>query len=557
MARIALIAQKDNRWANSILQILSQARTTHECYFAELGSFCNSADESDPEASYVYIPSLIDREGIIPDLSEAERVFQRSARLRPRKLVLLSSALIYGTGPWRLGLVSEDYTAGNYRGDQICSRWKSLEATAGQCLNLKGNVPLIILRPTTVLPSPALLSRRLMRRFTFTLPGHDPTLQLLSLCDLAEALLCALEQDKPGVFNVAPDGVVPLHAAVRIAHGYSVALPRTLQRLFRRSDALDYLRYPWTVSNKKIKEELGFAPRKSSIATVFEMEAETEIDCRKRGPSLPSPEPTFDDFGMDKNLIQSYGKTLFKFLCDYYWRIEVKGLEYVPREGPAILVGMHRGFMPWDGVMVLHQLVQKAGRFPRFLTHPGLLKFPFISSFVTKLGGVIACQESADRVLESGELLGVFPEGVRGAFTPYREAYRLKSFGRDAFVKIALRHRVRIVPFVTVGSAEIFPIFATIKSRRWTRYSDWPCLPLSTFPILPVPLPSKWHMQFLPAIHLGEQYPREAAQDASVIKAISLEVRNRMQQAVDEMIRKRRSVFFGSIFEPEEEAGTR
>jgi len=552
MARIALIAQNDNRWANSILQTLSQARTTHKCYFAELGSFCNSADESDPEASYVYIPSLIDWEGMIPDLSEAERVFQRAARLRPRKLVLLSSALIYGTGPWRLGLVSEDYAAGNYRGNQICSRWKSLEAMAGQYLN--GNVPLTILRPTTVLPSPALLSRRLMRRFTFTLPGHDPTLQLLALCDLAEALLCAIEQDKPDIFNVAPDAVVPLHAAVQVAHSFRIALPRTLQRLFRRSEALDYLRYPWTVSNKKIKEELGCAPKKSSIATVFEAETEMEMDCRKRGPSLPSPEPTFDDFGMDKDLIQSYGKTLFKFLCDYYWRVETKGLEHVPREGPAILVGMHRGFMPWDGVMVLHQLVQNAGRFPRFLTHPGLLKFPFISNFVTKLGGVIACQESADRVLESGELLGVFPEGVQGAFTPYREAYRLKSFGRNAFVKIALRHRVPIVPFVTVGSAETFPIFATIKSRRWTRYSDWPCLPLSTFPILPVPLPSKWHMQFLPAIHLGEQYPREAAQDASVIKAISLDVRNRMQQAVDEMIRKRRSVFFGSIFGPEEKA---
>ena len=551
MARIALIAQSNNRWASSLLQALGQARTAHECCFAELSSFCNSVDASGPEASYVYAPSFIDREGMMPDLSEAERVFQRSAGLRPKKLVLLSSALIYGTGPWRLGLVSEDYIAGNYRGDQICRGWRSLEAMAGQYL--QGNLPLTILRPTTVLPSPSLLSRRLMRRLALTLPGHDPTLQLLSLSDLAEALLCALEQDKPGVFNVAPDAVLPLHVAVHTASSYRIPLPRTLQRLFRRSDALNYLRYPWTISNKKIKQELGFAPRKSSIAAVFAM----EMNGRQRSRSIPSPEPMFDDFGMDKNYIQSHGKTLFKFLCDRYWRIEVKGLEHVPRQGPAILVGMHRGFMPWDGVMVLHQLVQKAGRFPRFLTHPGLLKFPFISNFVTKLGGVVACQESADRVLEDGEILGVFPEGVQGAFTPYRDAYKLKPFGRNAFVKIALRHSVPIIPFVTVGSAEIFPIFATIKSRRWTRYSDWPCLPLSTFPVLPLPLPSKWHTQFLPPMHLGEQYPREAAQDASAIKAISREVRNRMQQAVDEMLRRRPSVFFGSIFEPEEVAGSR
>src|SRR5260370_11245232 len=99
MARIALIAQNNNRWANSILQTLSQARTTHEWYFAELRSFCDGADASDPGTGYVYVPSLIDREGMIPDLSEAEQVFQRAARIQAGKLVLLSSALIYGTVP--------------------------------------------------------------------------------------------------------------------------------------------------------------------------------------------------------------------------------------------------------------------------------------------------------------------------------------------------------------------------------------------------------------------------------------------------------------------------
>ena len=208
--------------------------------------------------------------------------------------------------------------------------------------------------------------------------------------------------------------------------------------------------------------------------------------------------------------------------------------------------------MPWDGIMALHQLVEKTGRIPRFLTHPGLLKFPFICNFVRKLGGVVACQESPARVLESGELLGVFPEGVRGAFTPYRKAYTLQGFGRDDFVKMALRYRAPIVPFVTIGSAEIFPIFGQIKSRRWTRYSDWPCLPISTFPFLPVPLPSKWHTQFLPPIHVEEQFPSGAAPDASLVKRISGEVRTKMQQAVDDMLCRRRSIFFGSVFDSEE-----
>src|SRR5260370_9405004 len=201
--------------------------------------------------------------------------------------------------------------------------------------------------------------------------------------------------------------------------------------------------------------------------------------------------------------------------------------------------------MPWDAVMTLELVGQKRGRFPCYLTNLGFFKFLFISNCVNKVGGVVAWQEGAERVLARGELLGVFPEGVQGAFTPYRQAYQLRSFGRDAFVKIALRHRVPIIPYVVVGSAEIYPIFAQIKWRRWIRYSEWPCLPISTFPFLPLPLPTKWHIQFLPAIHLDRLCGADAAQNASVatVKEISHEVRRQMQAAVDTIVGRRRSWF--------------
>jgi 1-acyl-sn-glycerol-3-phosphate acyltransferase len=361
---------------------------------------------------------------------------------------------------------------------------------------------------------------------------------------LAEAVDCAIEQEQRGIFNVAPDTVVPLHAAIRIIGSHRMAIPRTLQRLANRSEILDYFRYSWTVSNEKTRKELGFTPGRSSAGTLREF--------RGRNGQHPLPDLQFDDFGMDRNYIRSYGKTLFRFLSDYYWRIEERGLEYVPREGRGVLVGMHRGFMPWDGVMALHLLVKKTGRYPRFLTHPGLLKFPFLANFMTKLGGVVASQQSADSVLQRDELLGVFPEGIHGAFSFYKQAYQLREFGRDAFVKMALRNRAPIVPFVTVGSAEIFPILGKIKSRLWTRYTDWPCLPLTpTFPLLPLPLPSKWHTQFLSPIHVEKEYPPEAERSRSVVKAISLDVRARMQQALNEMLGRRHSIFFGSIFEPQ------
>jgi hypothetical protein len=100
-----------------------------------------------------------------------------------------------------------------------------------------------------------------------------------------------------------------------------------------------------------------------------------------------------------------------------------------------------------------------------------------------------------------------------------------------------------------VGSAEIFPIFWQLKSRWWSKYSEWPAFPITpTFPLIPLPLPSKWHTRFLPAIHIENDYPPSAATDTSAVKAISREVKERMQRAVDEMLEQRRSIFFGSIF---------
>ena len=531
---ITIIAARTNFLGERLVQALRDSSASTPVSFSTI-------EDSPPSATdCVYLPSTRSG-GFAPDLSEAQSVFEK-LKQHPRKIILISSALVYGAWPGRLAMVQEDFTGRSKTRDSISADWRQLESLAS--LNLDQGA-LTILRPVTVLASQTPLGRNLLRRFVVTLPGHDPVLQLLSISDLAQAILRVLQQNQAGIFNVAPDGVVPLHEAIRQVGSFRMPVPRTLQRLFASSEKLDYFRYPWTVSNQRLKKVCGFVPQKSSMAAL------EELSQPKR--PRPDPEPRFDDFGMDHKYIVACEKILFRFLSWYYWRIEARGLEHLPRKGPAVLVGTHRGFIPWDGVMAVHLIAQTTGRVPRFLTHSGLLKFPFIANFVTKLGGVPAWQENAERILENGEILGVFPEGTRGAFALYRDAYKLQSFGRDTFIKLALRYRVPIIPFVTVGSAEIFPVFWQIKSPRWTRYSDWPCLPISTFPFCPLPLPSKWHTRFLAPIEVGKEYPAKAAEDSSVVKAIGLRVRNQMQSAMDEMRARRPSIFFGSVFGSEEE----
>lgn len=508
----------------------------------------------------VYSPPSESRRRSTPDLADAEAVFKECAHAGVKHFVLLSSAAVYGASHHNIGFVSESRVLVRQDRPTVSSRWLEIESLAAFYLGEGPGTRLVILRaaPTPVPGGSDYFSRLLGARLAVTLPGHDPSLQLLSPEDLAGAVRCALEGNARGIYNVAPDGVVPLRAALRLAGARRLPVSRTLQRLARGAltraglchplEQLDYVRYSWTVSNRKAKGELGFSPKRSSADAVREFHAAEDENRRVRTSDACAAEE-FDDFGMDKGYIDAFGRTLFKFLHDRYWRVEVAGLEHVPARGRAVLVGVHRGFMPWDAVMTLHLLARELGRYPRFLIHPGLVRFPFLFNFHTKLGGVIACQENADRVLERGDILAIYPEGIRGAFALYRDAYRLGKFGRDEFVKVALRHRAPIVPFVTVGSAETFPIIGKLNWGWWKRQTEWPFFPITpTWPLVPVPLPSKWHTLYLPPLNVEDRYPPEAADDPETVRAVSREVRARMEEALADIHRRRKSIFFGSVF---------
>jgi 1-acyl-sn-glycerol-3-phosphate acyltransferase/nucleoside-diphosphate-sugar epimerase len=559
MARVMIIAGS-NPIAHALVNRLSKSPAVAACQLAPrfdrgyADMFAEQAIDT-----VIYSPQLHSKTEMVPNLAEAAAVFEECAGAGIAQVVVLSSATIYGAVPHNPGFIAESRLPLRCDKNPIGSQWAKLEALADDSLGRQAGTQLTILRPTTVpvRGGTDYFSRLFRRRLVLTLPLHDPPLQLLSPDDLAQAVCCAVERSAGGVFNVAPNGVIPFRVALRMAGAKRLPVSRLLQRAARGilaarglaypGDQLEYIRYSWTVSAEKIKQELGFMPERSSAAALMEfLDAQASEPWRDPAKCL-----TFDDFGMDLTYTEAKRRTLFTFLHDYYWRVEVKGIEHVPRQGRAVVVGIHRGFMPFDGVMAFHVVAREVGRYMRFLIHPGLIKTPFPLDF-PKLGCLKVCRENADYVLQHDELLGFYPEGIQGAFSYYRDAYRLGKFGRDEYVKFALRNRAPIVPFVTIGNAEIFPVLAKIKWRWWKEKSLWPCFPIAPpFPLLPLPLPTKWHTQFLEALHIERHYPPEAANDAATVQAISQEVRTRMQDALDEMRQRRTSIFCGSIFSSE------
>jgi 1-acyl-sn-glycerol-3-phosphate acyltransferase/nucleoside-diphosphate-sugar epimerase len=514
----------------------------------------------------VFSPLWPRRGRLVPDVRRAEAVFNSCRDCGVSHVVLISSAEIYGADYCNPGMVRESRTVALKRPNRLASAWGDVESMAHTLLNNRGCCCTVV-RPCFVLSGDRReFADRLFRsRFAFPLAGYDPNIQLLGVEDLAEAVAALVEANTAGTYNVAPREVIPLRKALQLAGCRSIPLPYSLQYVIRAAlsrvgiavpvEQIAFLRYPWTVSIDKLRSKVGFEPQCSSEEAILTFRAGPNMSQRaaSRGRSLrrfsnivPKERPSlFDDFGMDEEYIRSCGRWQLGFLERYYWRIEVDGLENIPRVGGGVLAGVHRGFMPFDGVMLVHLLSKYVGRVPRFLMHPGLVKFPHVSRFLTRLGGIIACQENADHVLEHGEILGVFPEGIRGAFRMYnRDVYKIGKH-RDDYVRSALRYGVPIVPFITVGAAEAFPILAKIEWPWWRRHTHWPFFPITPTGNL-IPLPTKWHIRILNPIRTNEYEPG-AAHDMSIVRSLSSRVEKEMQFAIDDLLRRRRSIFFGSL----------
>jgi 1-acyl-sn-glycerol-3-phosphate acyltransferase len=143
-------------------------------------------------------------------------------------------------------------------------------------------------------------------------------------------------------------------------------------------------------------------------------------------------------------------------LASLYFRAEVRGLQNIPEEGPVLLVGNHSGgnltpdthvftlaFSTYFGVeRKFHQLAHNL-----VLSMPGL-------SMLRKYGTVAATPENAQRALDAGAALLVYPGGDYEVHRPSWESARVDFAGRRGFIRLAKEKKVPLVPVVAIGGQE-------------------------------------------------------------------------------------------------------
>jgi len=211
---------------------------------------------------------------------------------------------------------------------------------------------------------------------------------------------------------------------------------------------------------------------------------------------------------------------------EHYFRAEVEGLEHIPEDEPALLVGNHSGgTLIADTFDFSQHFYDHFGPQRRFhqLAHDLVFRVPGVRASLCRFGTVPASPENMHRALDRGAALLVYPGGDHETYRPSWEQDRIDFAGRTGFVKLSLELGTPIVPVVAIGGQET-ALFLGQGQRISRALGLDRALRLKVFPVqvapplgvtlldlpLRVPLPSKITIRVLPRIDLREELGPDA-----------------------------------------------
>ncbi len=208
-------------------------------------------------------------------------------------------------------------------------------------------------------------------------------------------------------------------------------------------------------------------------------------------------------------------------LASYYFRADVRGLDRIPASGPVLLVGNHSGgnLTPDTHVFTL-AFTTHFGVERRFfqLAHNLVLAMPGLGG-LRKFGTVAASPQNAEKALDTGAALLVYPGGDYEVHRPIWDSAKVDFDGRQGWIRLALRKKVPIVPVVAIGGQET-ALFLSRGERLARLFGLDRLLRLKVLPIslaLPwgvnvgdmlghFPLPAKITIQVLDPIDIREEF---------------------------------------------------
>ncbi len=255
-----------------------------------------------------------------------------------------------------------------------------------------------------------------------------------------------------------------------------------------------------------------------------------------------------DEWGRSEHT-RALARAVYEPIYSKWFRVEWDGLEKIPTEGGALLVANHAGAIPSDAPVIMHGIEKELERPVYGLADYFFRTVPVVGTLWARSGGVSARPANAYRLLkEQHQLALVFPEGTKGPSKSYTDRYQLRRFGRGGFVEIAMRAGVPVIPIAVVGSEEAMPVLfrlPTLAKALGVPYFPITANLLTMGPLgIVMPFPAKMKLHVLDPVTFDVP-PDQERYSKSRIMEESEGIRTRLQEAVFDMLRDRRSVWFG------------
>jgi len=198
-----------------------------------------------------------------------------------QRLIVLSSGYVYGALPENPYYLDEDSPLSASRTYPEIRDLVEADTLASAFPWRYSHIRTCVLRPVNVVGYyvQSMIGQYLRQRRVPTVMGFDPMMQFIHEEDVSEAIALSLQHGLQGVFNLVGPGEVPLHTAIRECGGVATSMPELVMRplfdrLFRWGlipyppGAIDYLKFPITLSGLRFVEATNFRPR-FSLEEIF------------------------------------------------------------------------------------------------------------------------------------------------------------------------------------------------------------------------------------------------------------------------------------------------
>jgi len=204
-------------------------------------------------------------------------------------------------------------------------------------------------------------------------------------------------------------------------------------------------------------------------------------------PMLPSTGQPGDP--IDWGYLHSLLEEVYEDIADHYFRAELIGTEKLMDEGPLIVAPNHSGTaFPHDGVILDLMLWRHDGyrrdRKFRSVFSPKLaatwwMRLYTLDNWWRRCGGVDMTFGNYDQLLERGERVIYYPEGVPGIGKGFTKRYQLQHF-HSSFIVLAAKHDAPVYPVSVVNAEWVNPTSFTFDAidRLGDRLLGLPFFPL-------------------------------------------------------------------------------